>query len=194
MKHFSARRYPGKKDLIILLIIVLAGSSLGFFSIGFFAESKEDCVTSRGIVKILGDSLSPLAEDSEKIAVLYGYYACHDVRRGDIILYNYSGSSMPIIKIVFAVPGDSLVFVPTDDGGWYIEINSSLAKNSLGQSYGLNQNSHELLDSYVSGNNGTIPKDAFLILGNKLGPAVDSRKFGLVDRSDILGKVVLPGM
>jgi len=47
-----------------------------------------------------------------------------------------------------------------------------------------------MLSLYERDYKGVIPKNAYLILGNLVEGSLDSSRFGLVGKSDFLGKVV----
>ena len=47
-----------------------------------------------------------------------------------------------------------------------------------------------MLSLYENDYKGMIPSKAYLILGNLSGGSLDASRFGLIDRSDILGKVL----
>jgi type IV secretory pathway protease TraF len=48
-----------------------------------------------------------------------------------------------------------------------------------------------MLSLYEKDYKGVIPKNAYLLLGNRISGSVDSTTFGLVEKSDIIAKVEL---
>jgi len=195
-----------RKKLKIFLIIVIL---IGFLLLGrklFFkeAESVKNIIAEKIVKKdkinvgcpikveeriVRGNSLSGLIESGETVKVLFGYYDCYEVKRGDIILYSYSGNKNPLIKVVKGIPGDRFSFQKTKNG-YYLLINGKILKNSKNEPCILNERSHKLLSLYERDYKGVIPQDAYLILGNLTSGSLDSTHFGLVGKSDILGKVV----
>lgn len=139
---------------------------------------------------VRGDSMKTLLKNGETITALYGYYACHEIKRGDIVLYNYAGDTVPIIKKIAAVPGDSFS-LEKNANGWSIFVNGIAYKNFEGREYVLNQDSKRMLQLYETDYHGIIPKDAYLLLGDNIDDSIDSRRFGLVGGQDILAKVML---
>lgn len=138
-----------------------------------------------------GSSLSPIIKDGEKIKILYGYYKYNEVRINDIVAYDYKGNTNPIIKIVKAIPGDKFGFAQSKEKtGWLILINDNILKNSEGIAYLINENSFKLLQLYENSFKGIIPENTYIILGNQAEGTLDSTRFGLIDKSNMLGKVV----
>jgi signal peptidase I len=153
-------------------------------------EKYQNCsVKTEGKI-VKGDSLEPLIKNGQTVKVLLGYYNCHPIQRNDIVLYNYSGNKNPIIKTVKGVPGDRFSLEKTNNG-WYISINGEILKNSQSQPYILDYRGYKVLSLYERSYKGTIPEDAYLILGNLPYGSLDSSHFGFVGRKDFLGKVEL---
>ena len=138
---------------------------------------------------VRGDSLSGLIEGGETVKIDFGFYNCNEIKREDIVIYNFLGNPDPIIKVVKGLPGDRFNFQQSGDY-WQLLINEEIAKNSYGEIYHLNENSYNLLNLYVKDYNGMIPDNTYLILGNLASGSLDSSRFGLVDKSAILGKVI----
>jgi signal peptidase I len=137
---------------------------------------------------VRGNSLSGLIESGSTVKILFGYYLCNEVKRGDTVAYNFSGDRNPIIKIVKGLPGDKF-HLREISGIWNIFINGETAKNSKGEPYSLSEGGSKMLSLYERDYKGVIPLDAYLILGNISSGSLDSSRFGLVGKSDILGKV-----
>ncbi|MBI5306556.1 signal peptidase I [Candidatus Wolfebacteria bacterium] len=153
-------------------------------------ESQKDCVNKIEDRLVRGNSLSGLIEPGASVKILFGFYDCHEIKAGDIIAYNYSGNPEPLIKIVRAVPGDKFQLKrSSDDQNINILINGEIIKNSQNQPYLLDTKGYKMLSLYEKDYKGIIPKDTYLILGNLANGSLDSAHFGLIDKSDILGKV-----
>jgi signal peptidase I len=135
-----------------------------------------------------GTSMTPLVKPGEAIKALLGYYACHPIERGDIVLYHYAGDKNPLIKIIKAVPGDHWS-LEDKSGRFLILVNGNVLKNSEGNEYQI-PDTNKILLLYTN-DYPIIPQGAYLILGDETGGSLDSTSFGLVGGSDILGKVIL---
>lgn len=164
------------------------GCGLPYFLSGADGFSGCDVLEERRIVN--GVSMEPLIHSGQEVSVLFGYYGCYPFQRGDVVLYNYSGNMNPVIKVVRGVPGDSFSLEP-GSGGFRVVVNGVTVVNSAGREFVVSGRAYELLSLYVRDYKGMIPEDAYLLLGESPSGSVDSTRFGLVDRSDILGKVVL---
>ena len=151
--------------------------------------SSKNCETTEKVAEVRGNSLSGLIEEGAKIKVLENYYACNDVKRGDIVEYRYAGNPNPIIKIVKGVPGDK-ISLKQNGNYWNILINGEVLKNSKGEAYRLDDRGYKILSLYVNDYRGVIPQDAYLILGNDPAGSLDSSRFGLVGKDDFIGKVL----
>lgn len=161
----------------------------GYLPQGNKNNIQENCVTKIENRLVRGNSLSGLIEDGTSVKILFGFYDCNEVMAGDIIVYNYSGDPEPLIKIIKAVPGDKFQLKQSPDG-WNILVNGETLKNSRNEVYELDERGYRMLSLYENDYKGIIPTNAYLILGNLSNGSLDSSHFGLIDKSDILGKAV----
>jgi len=151
---------------------------------------NEQCITKTELLEVRGDSLAPLINHGETIKLLHGYYDCARVERENIIAYRHAGNDVPIIKIVKGIQGDKFSLVKSpQSAGWNILINEAIVKNSEGQPYLIGQAGYNMLSLFVKDFKGIIPEGAYLILGNITAGSLDSTSFGLVHKSDFVGKV-----
>ena len=176
------------------MLICVAVWFIFFFSLLFKKVVDNSAVVMNGkcysteekIVR--GDSMSGIVESGTVVKILSGYYECNEVKRGDIVIYNFAGDTNPIIKIVKGISGDKFSF-QKNGSGWFIFINGKKVENAQNQAYFLDEKAYNRLSLYEHDYKGVIPKDAYLIFGNVVSGSVDSTHFGLVGKEDILGKV-----
>jgi len=178
-------KITGVLIIIIVLIVILVGG-------GFIYEKQRKPITHSCPIKIeekivRGDSMSPLIKNGQTITVLKGYYNCHKVKRNDVILLRYAGNKNPLIKIVKAIPGDSW-HLENSNGCYHIIVNGNIVKNSEGKNYCLSGKKAKMLQLYAS-DYPIIPQNAYLVLGNKVEGTMDSTRFGLLGKDNIIGKV-----
>jgi signal peptidase I len=181
------------KRLIVILFIIssVIGIPEGDNKLAYGEENiKRDCILKIKLSKTRGSSLVPLIKSKQKIKILYGYYDCHPIEREDIVAYYYSGNDVPIIKIVKALPGDKWRLRKNGPNRYYIIVNNKPLKTSNGEFYQIPESKINMLKLYVR-SYPLIPKDTYLILGNHINGTMDATRFGLVDKSDIIGKVVI---
>jgi len=178
--------------ILSVVALFLVGSAIIAVKLSHSGGEKTDnqnqeCLVSIEEKIVQGYSLSGLIEDGQTIKAFIGYYDCHEIKRGDLILYSYAGSSDPLLKIVKAIPGDSFSLQNTA-AGWSILINQEVLKNSENEPYALDERGHLMLSLYEHDYGGVIPANTYLIMGNLAGGSTDSSRFGLIDKNDILGR------
>jgi len=149
---------------------------------------SQDCYIRVEEMTVRGNSLDPFIKPEQTIKVLFGYYDCNKIKRGDIVLFDYSGNKNFLIKIVKGISGDKFELKKAD-GGWNILINNQILKNSENKPYLISGNAYKMLSLYERDYKGIIPENAYLLLGNRVSGSVDSTTFGLVDKSGIVAKV-----
>lgn len=178
-----ARMMFKKHVLIPAIIIIVIFAATWWFNVG-----EGECPTTTVSKTVRGSSLSGFIENGQTIKVREGYYACNEVKRDDIVIYRYAGTSQ-IIKVVKGIPGDTFELRAIRPGRYNILIGGVVAQNSKNEPYLIGPDEHKMLSLYVRDYKGVIPKDAYLILGNLPGGSTDSTEFGLVGRKDLIGKV-----
>lgn len=152
--------------------------------------AQADCIVKNEERVVSGESMEGLIGDGDRVTLEIGYYACHDIARGDIVAYNYAQRDAPIIKKVFGVPGDSFEIRKAPDSSYRIVINGEAQKTSDGAEYTLDERSSKMLQLYEKEYRGKIPESAYLILGNVAWGSIDSTRFGLVGKTDIVARVL----
>lgn len=152
-------------------------------------ETKKKCAVKNEQREVRGKSLSYILEEGEYIKILRGFYDCYDVRRDDVVAYAYAGRPNPIIKVVRAMPGDTLA-LKNYEKGTRILVNGKELTTSKGEYYELDLRAARMLKLYVDDYGKGLPENAYLILGNIPNGSLDSSRFGLVSKTDFLGKVV----
>ena len=151
------------------------------------STNKCDIQTIDDIVH--GGSMSGIVENGQQITILKNYYACHEVQRNDLVIYNYAGNPEPLIKIVRAIPKDKWSLKLASQG-YEIIVNGKVLTNSLGEPYQIPTAQSAMLKLYAS-SYPIIPDKTYLILGNLPAGTLDSSRFGLVGLQDIIGKAII---
>lgn len=148
----------------------------------------QDCLIKTEEMIVRGNSLDPLIKPEQTIKALFGYYDCHEIERGDVVLFDYAGNKNFVIKIVKGISGDKFELRKLDSG-YNIVVNNQIVKNSENKPYLISGNAYKMLSLYEKDYKGLIPENAYLLLGNRISGSVDSTTFGLVDRGGIVAKV-----
>lgn len=148
-----------------------------------YNSEQLQCGTYKNIT-IRGDSMSPSLSSGEEIGYIESYYDCHDVLKGDIIIFYSPRDDSLLVKRVYGVEGDSLNY---DDFRNTIQINEKIITNSQGEEFRIDSTILELYSSKFK----VIPSQSYLVFGDEISGSYDSSKFGFIPRDIIVGKVEL---
>ena len=130
-----------------------------------------------------GTSMSPLLKNGETVTTYENYYDCNEIKRGDIIIFNFKTREGDYIKKVQGMPNDILEL---EEG--YVKINGEYVLNSEGNKYKLNSLQQKILSIPLVDNQ--IPRNGYLVLGDDTESSTfDSRQFGYINKDQIIGKV-----
>ncbi len=131
-----------------------------------------------------GLSMDPTFEDGDRVVAnkIVEYFGGYET--GDVVVFN-SEAGPAYVKRVIGTPGDT---VKMEDKQVYVNgepLEEDYVVNT-GDSY---MDNFTLSDLGVE--DGEIPEDQFLVLGDNRPISRDSRDFGMVDREQIIGEVQL---
>lgn len=130
------------------------------------------------ITQVVGTSMSPTLKDGDIVLVNKFKYRFMKIEREDIVSLKYADTKY-LIKRVIGLPGENITIT-----------NNKLHIN--GKPYNEDYLSTELVyDNFKLSDLGvaTIPEDMYLVLGDNRENSLDSRKIGLIKKSDINGKI-----
>lgn len=186
--HFISKYYRWFIYSLLLLLILLITNLAWVYKTKKIATAKSCFIESEKIVH--GYSMEPLFYEGDTIRSLLGYYDCHEIKRGDIVLADYGGASFGIIlKTVKALPGD--VFTLSPDGkAWNILVNGEILTTSLGVKYSLPDYVATILKSYEHESAGIVPEGNYLLFGEIPEGSFDSTRAGFFPRVTIIAKVI----
>lgn len=142
--------------------------------------------------QVRGDSLAPLLRHGQTVRVAMGYYLRHPVQDNDIVLVRYAGNPKPLIKVVRGLPGSDISLEDAGAGRWRLRVAGRTLRNSEGKDYLLDERARRMLALYIRDYRGVIPPDAYLVLGDNPFGSLDSTRFGLLARSQLVAKALLP--
>ena len=122
-------------------------------------------------------SMLPTLQEQDRVLVNKLSYDLHDVHRGDIVVFKgpeqAKGQVKDLIKRVIGLPGDT---VEAHDGQLYVN-GQPLREPYLGP--GITTGPLELQQ---------IPPHHYWVMGDNRGNSKDSRFFGAIDKSLIIGR------
>ena len=168
-----------------LLVLVLVGIKPG---VPRATESLLPEGTSVEMREVRGQSLEPIIPEGSEVQLALDPNYALPIARGDVVVFR-SGNT-DAVKIVHGIPGDKLALKETGKDTYNILVNDEVVKNSEDKPYMVGDSGYRMLSLYINDYKGVIPANAYLLLGDRPSGSRDSTAFGLVDRSDILGKVI----
>ena len=151
-----------KKQIIEIISASLLAVFLAAFIRIFFFDTY--IVTNK--------SMEPTFMEGDQILLLKRNFIFNGIKNFDVIVFNYEDSNL--VKRVIGVEGDK---VEIKDGGLY--LNDELIEHE----YYIFSNEDDGL--YLVGSN------QYFVLGDNIKVSEDSRYFGLIDKKDIKGQVIL---
>lgn len=180
--------YMAKISLKAVLFVVLGLAAI-YFIFTYMASGK-GCKISTESRTVSGNSLSGIIESGDRVKIKIGYYACNEVERGDLVVYDHPSTEAPLIKIVQAIPGDRWRLEKTSSGGSWLIVNDVVIQTPSGEPYEFSGAQEKMLNLYVGDYKGVIPDEAYLILGTEPGGSYDSSRFGLVGKGQLTAKAL----
>ena len=129
-----------------------------------------------GLQQVVGPSMSPNYNQGDVMVVNKLIYKFKEPKREDVVVVSQSEKYM--IKRVIGLPGDTIEY---KDNKLY--VNDKEYKESYLKDTVITED-FKLSDIGVE---GKIPEDKYLVLGDNRTDSLDSRKYGLVDKKNIIG-------
>ncbi len=134
---------------------------------------------------VKGASMEPSFFDHEYLIIDELSYRLHEPQRGDIVVFRYPGDPKQFfIKRVIGLPGETV-----EIAGGQIKIYNE--KNPNGAV--LQETAYLDQDYTATTRTVTLQKDEYYVLGDNRVASLDSRYFGPVKRSYVVGRVWLRG-
>ncbi len=131
----------------------------------------------------VGPSMQPTLNNGDVLILNKTAYKLGDVKRNDVIAFLYDGTKY-LVKRVIGLPGERIDYV---DNILYID----------GKAYNENFLSDDVLttdfqmEDITGCEDGVIPENTYLVLGDNRTDSMDSRDIGVVKKDDIIGKTTL---
>ncbi len=126
------------------------------------------------IYRVKGISMEPQFKNNDYVVIDY-YHRHKSYQNGDVVIIKKDHGNRPILKRVIGIAGDHVQII---DNELYINGNKQIETYVLDK-----MNTYDL--DFV------VPKDQLFVLGDNRNSSVDSRHFGLVNVTNVLGKVIL---
>ena len=154
-----------KKTIKHIIEIILA-SILAIFIAGFIRIFFFDTYI------ITNKSMQPTLDEGDEILLIKRNFIFNRIKNFDIIVFRMGENNL--VKRVIGCEGDRIEII---DGELY--LNNDLIKYEY---YIFDEEDNA---SYIIG------KNQYFVLGDNISVSEDSRSFGLINESDIIGRVIL---
>lgn len=128
--------------------------------------------------RVDGPSMRPTLQNHQYILVDKVQYFFGSPKRGDVIVFKFpKNTSEDFVKRVIGVPGDTI----------HVDANGQVTVDGdpINEPY-----VNDLTNPYQP-NTWTLGTNDYFVLGDNRGDSSDSREWGLVPRSDIIGRAEL---
>lgn len=181
--NFSSNNQKGGgkfKSILQYIFVVLIGLMIGV-GIQYFIGVR---------YTVSGESMYPTFNDKDEVIVSKFNKLAHLINRGDIVVF-HADEEKDYIKRVIGVPGDEVRY---KGDTLYIngkKVNEEYLKYNKEHKYGSQLTEDFTLKSLRLSEDGVIPDNKYLMLGDNRQNSLDSRIIGLVDRDEFVGEVVL---
>lgn len=140
---------------------------------------------------VKGESMVPNFHDREYLIVDEISYRFREPQRGEIIVFRYPQNPQEyFIKRVIGLPGES---VKIKDNSVVVFNKANPSGLKLDESY-LPAGVETLPNSYSSQDQIEVGDKQYFVLGDNRMFSKDSRSFGPIDKSFVVGKVLLRGL
>lgn len=152
---------------------------------------QTQCIEGTPIIRLKDNALEGIANEGSKMKVLYAYYKCNPISRGDLVYYQFSDAAAPVVRIIRGVPGDSydLEKIEGSETDWRVFINNKEVESKNGPFF-VRAKVSPPLKTYSQAKKGILQKNEYILLSFNPPSTSDSSNLGLVKQSEILGKVI----
>ena len=148
------------------------------------------CVKSTDIIVSNDATMAGLIELNARVKVYRGYYGCNMVERGDMVLFQFSKSIPPVVRIIYGLPGDKFKLTKNAADQWRIDINGTVVSGSAGE-YTIASNSIPPLKTYEISRRGVLKENEYILFADQSPAISDSSNLGIITKDKIVGKALL---
>ena len=126
------------------------------------------------LADVNGDSMQPTLQDGQLLLVSKTHRATNDYNRGDIVIFKEGNRFL--IKRIIALPNETVQIIDND-----IYINDKKINDFVD----VQMDNVGVLSEKI-----TLKDDEYICLGDNRNNSADSREFGPVKQSNMVGKVI----
>jgi|GEM_PF-5219590 len=130
-----------------------------------------------------------LIDPGTTVRATLGWYLCHPIQVGDLVLYRFSSEKPPVVKRVVAVGGQSIsVEIDPAGQGWILTVDKQVIDPAKPYIFG-SATAPPPLKLYADQNHDVI-QQGHVVLFSAFPPGdSDSGIFGVVSVEDVIGHV-----
>lgn len=182
-----------RKNLTLLVVFLLAILAAAVLWTRRKPAIQFGCVEQTKIIEVTDTRyMRDILESGKSYEALMGYYHCNPLQRNDIVLYRFSNTADPVIKIVRAVEGDRFELVQNKNiKAWNLRINGELIMYK-DQPYFFGAATKPTLGLYEKSRANVLGKDELIVLSQVPPGFDDSGIFGVINKNDIVAKIKIP--
>lgn len=172
----------------VLLVLVEGGLYLSHYKKNNVLQGG--CAIEEKTIVADDPEMKGLVEPGKKLTLSSGWYQCHPLVDGDLVLYRYSSSADPVIRIVRAVEDDKIkLSVDKKYQAWNLLVNGDMVMGVNKEPYHFGNSNPSMLSLYMeSRKKGLLPGDVILFASQNSGHK-DSGAFGIANVKDVVGKL-----
>lgn len=161
-----------RKTILVTICSVLVIIGLLIPAIHYLNDSKEVEYT------VNGTSMEPTLSNEEKITVEKYNFIVPKLKRFDIVIFETTETK--VIKRIIGLPGEKVE---------YLEGNLLINGKKVEEKFLTDE---IVTNNFNSANIGeyTIPDNHYFVIGDNRTSSIDSRKYGSIPKSSIIGKVI----
>lgn len=150
-----------------------------------------DCVKENQSVTVNDDFMASRFKKGEAVTVAINFYNCNEVKRNDLVLFQFSEQIAPVLRIVRGLPGDHYALEPSPDDKqkWGLAINGEKILAPDGKPFLLSSESVPPLKTYELSRRGVLMPDEYIILATEPPGLSDSTNLGLIHKASLIGRV-----
>lgn len=181
MRHYAApaaaKRLPafnlGRLLNQLLLMVLVAALSLGcYLGISHYLVQS---------IEVVGQSMLPTLQPGNHYILNRWAYHKGTPQRGDVVVIRDPADHGFSVKRIVAVGGESVHFL-----GGKVYINGEMLKEPY-----LAPGTYTFTYSHAQEQFLSCGKDQYFVMGDNRSDSIDSRAYGTVQQSDVLGRVML---
>ena len=130
------------------------------------------------LTQVVGLSMNPTLENGDVTIVLKSHYRVFDIKRFDVVSFNYEDTKH-LVKRIVGLPGEHVLY---ENGNLFINgelVVESFEKEGTVAYFDLSEKNYN-----------QIPEDYYFVMGDNRADSLDSRTIGLIEKEEINGKIV----